>query len=88
MYTVAAKRSSSASIKALEPHFYEIALKRLRESISQSDRLIDSVRAASILAIYEFSSGRYHEGWMQTGEALRWVQWLTVTVKAKLMTLK
>ena len=74
MYLMASKLSPSPAIRALEPHFHSIASRQLSEAILQSDRLFDAVRAASILAVYYFSLGRYIEGFTTTGTA----SWLGV----------
>ena len=71
MYLMASRISKSASIRSLEPHFYSIALRQLEEAIARADRLLDATRASSILAVYKYSLGRYHEGWMMIGQAAR-----------------
>lgn len=68
---MASRISSSASIRALEKHFYSIASRQLEESIAKADRLFDATRAATILATYKYSNARYHEGWMMIGLAAR-----------------
>ena len=69
MYLLAAKTSSSPSIRGLEPHFAKIALSQLEESIAHNDRLFDGVRAMTLLAVYYYGSAHYFEGWMMTGRA-------------------
>lgn len=71
MYLLASRVSSSASIRALEKHFYSIASRQLDESISKADRLFDATRAATLLAVYKYSNAKYHEGWMMVGLAAR-----------------
>ena len=73
MYLLASRISTSQPIRSLETHFYSIASRQLEEAISHADRLFDAVRAASMLAVYKYSLARYHEGWMMTGQASRWV---------------
>ncbi|EIW71404.1 hypothetical protein TREMEDRAFT_60335 [Tremella mesenterica DSM 1558] len=71
MYLLASRVSTSPSIRSLESHFFSVASKQLDESIRLADRLFDAVRAATMLAVYQFSKSRYHEGWMMTGLAAR-----------------
>lgn len=73
MYLMAARISPSPPIRALEKHFYAIASKQLDESIHHGDRYLDATRAATILAVYKYSLARYHEGFMLTGMAARYV---------------
>ncbi|KAK4684738.1 hypothetical protein P7C73_g5431, partial [Tremellales sp. Uapishka_1] len=40
---------------------------------ASSDRLMDAIRAAMLLAAYSYSSGRHHEGWIMAGRAVRLV---------------
>ena len=79
MYLMASRMSSSIPICSLESHFYSIASTKLEESIAQADRLFDAVRAATILAVYKYSLARYHEGFMMTGQAARYVVHLLQT---------
>lgn len=71
MYLLASRVSTSAPIRALESHFYSIASRQLEEAIAHADRLVDAVRAAAMLAVYKYSLGRYHEGYMAVGQAAR-----------------
>lgn len=71
MYLVASRFSTHPPIRALEPHFYSIAQKRLEESITGGDRLLDATRAATILSVYKYSLARFHEGLMMCSTAMR-----------------
>ncbi|KAL0255322.1 hypothetical protein I308_100120 [Cryptococcus tetragattii IND107] len=71
MYTMASRISTSQPIRNLEPHFHSIACRQLELAITQADKLLDAIRASSILAVYKYSIARYHEGWMMSGQAAR-----------------
>ncbi|OXH37554.1 hypothetical protein J008_02158 [Cryptococcus neoformans] len=71
MYTMASRISTSQPIRNLEPHFHSIACRQLELAIAQVDKLLDAIRASSILAVYKYSIARYHEAWMMSGQAAR-----------------
>ncbi|KAL1407328.1 hypothetical protein Q8F55_006750 [Vanrija albida] len=73
MYLWATRISNSPQMVNMEKHFFEQSVKALDSSTSSVDRLIDSVRAAMLLAAYSHSSGRHHEGWCLAGLATRLV---------------
>jgi hypothetical protein len=73
MYLWATRISNSPQMVNMEKYFFEQACKALDSSTSSVDRLIDSVRAAMLLAAYSHSSGRHHEGWCLAGLATRLV---------------
>lgn len=71
MYLMACRISSSHPIRSLEKHFYAIALEKLDESLASADRLFDAVRAATIIAVYQYSVAKFHEAFMMTSRAAR-----------------
>lgn len=70
---MAARSSDAPSIRSLESHFYSIALRQLEEAVARCDRILDATRAASMLAVYKYGLAKYHEGYMMTGMAARYV---------------
>ena len=55
----------------MEHHFFKAACQALDVSSANGDRLIDCLRAAMLLSVYSFTSGRFHEGWILAGMAVR-----------------
>lgn len=71
MYLLASRASTHPPIRALESHFYSIALRQLEEAVAHADRILDATRAATMLAVYKYGLAKYHEGYMMTGMAAR-----------------
>ena len=62
---------STSELNQLGHSFYEAAAKAYEEATRRADRLLDAVRATTMLALYDFSVGRYHEGWLRSGAGNR-----------------
>lgn len=71
MYLWATRMSNSPTQSAMEKHFFARAGESLDVSTANNDRLMDSMRAAMLLSAYSFTSGRFHEGWILSGVAVR-----------------
>lgn len=63
MYTLAASTSYIPAVRGLSEGLYGIALVKLNESINHEDRLLDAIRAASMLAKWTYSKSRVLEGY-------------------------
>lgn len=57
----------------MENNFYTAATRSLEAQTSSADRLLDAIRAAMLLSAYTYASGRFHEGWLLAGVAMRLV---------------
>ncbi|KAK1921689.1 hypothetical protein DB88DRAFT_443137, partial [Papiliotrema laurentii] len=73
MYLWATRMTNSPKVSPMEQHFFEASCRALDVSSSNADRLIDCMRAAMLLSCYSYSSGRYHEGWILCGMAVRMI---------------
>jgi len=71
IYLNSASKSPNPSLRSLESHFLNIAIARLNEAVSSLDRLMDAVRAATILAVYRFQKNQYQAGIMMNAQAVQ-----------------
>ncbi|KAG9124829.1 hypothetical protein FRC07_010087 [Ceratobasidium sp. 392] len=62
MYLVACSLSGDKALEDLEPVFLAKARKGMEVSLVQGDRLIDFIRASSLVSFYYYSKGRLLEG--------------------------
>lgn len=70
MYTVAASSSYIPAVRALADSLYAIAAKKVDESISQEDRLLDCINAIKMLGKWLFSKARALEAYNMTWKAV------------------
>ncbi|ORX34022.1 hypothetical protein BD324DRAFT_638058 [Kockovaella imperatae] len=73
MYLWATRMSSSPNMGEMEQTFFDNACRALDLNSANGDRLIDCLRAAMLLSAWSFVSGRFHEGWIISGMAVRLV---------------
>lgn len=55
----------------MEAKFYNAACRALDAQTGVADRLLDGIRAAMLLSAYVYTAGRFHEGWLLSGVAVR-----------------
>lgn len=78
MYLNASRISTQPALRALEPRFYELAKVKIEKGLREGDRLLDIVRALTLMAGYLFSKEWYNLGYNVAGQTIRWVEGKTV----------
>ncbi|WVO16679.1 hypothetical protein L204_104359 [Cryptococcus depauperatus] len=73
MYLWATRFTQTPNVAAMQQHFYSEATRHLDAAAASNDRLLDVIRAAMLLSAHTYTNGRYHEGWLFSGIAVRLV---------------
>ena len=71
IYLMAARRSSSPKLKALEPKFCEVVEHQINEGNRRNDRLLDLTQALVLFVNYLVTIEAYNIAYAATGLAVR-----------------
>jgi hypothetical protein len=73
IYLLSANWSESAALSQLVPKFYDVAVRTIEAAVHCTDRLLDIVRAITLLTLYQFTREQFLAGYNSAGSAIRYV---------------
>lgn len=71
MYLLASAKSTQPAVQQLSSKFLEATVRTVQEGLKAQDRIMDVLRATTILTLHYFSTEQYLAGYGCAGSAIR-----------------